>query len=73
MQAFNFSTADHHFKLLKSFIDKHSSPWENIYNIDEKGLQLGGRRKARGENFFFPQSEVMHSVAECKFATCDSD
>ena len=62
MQAFNFSTADHHFKLLKSFIDKHSSPWENIYNIDEKGLQLEGGRKVRGEKFFFP---VVRGHAQC--------
>ena len=55
-QAFNFPTADHHFKLLKSFIDEHRIPWENIYNMDEKGLQLGGGRKAGGEKLFFSHS-----------------
>ncbi|ETW79440.1 hypothetical protein HETIRDRAFT_419178 [Heterobasidion irregulare TC 32-1] len=68
-QAFNFPTTDHHFKLLKSFIDEHRIPWENIYNMDEKGLQLGGGRKAGREKLFFSRSQSANlqlvTVIEC--------
>jgi hypothetical protein len=56
-QAFNFTTCDHHFKLLGAFLAEHNVPWENVYNMDEKGIQLGGGRKGNREKLFFSQDQ----------------
>jgi hypothetical protein len=45
-QAFNFTVVGHHFDLLKDVTEKNGIPWENVYNMDEKGCQRGGGRKA---------------------------
>ncbi|KAG2356848.1 hypothetical protein BDR07DRAFT_1299344 [Suillus spraguei] len=45
MQMFNFATVNHHFKLLDDFLKSEGIPWENVYNMDEKGIQLEGGRK----------------------------
>ena len=45
VQAFNKDIVTHHFKLLNSIIIRQKIPLENIYNEDEKGIQLGGGRK----------------------------
>ena len=37
-RAFNPITVEHHFELLENFIQKHDIPWENVYNMDEKGI-----------------------------------
>ena len=55
-RAFNMTTVSHHFKLLEEYIEKHDIPWENIYNMDEKGIQLGGGRKGTQQKFFFSRS-----------------
>ncbi|KAJ3989521.1 hypothetical protein F5890DRAFT_1400939, partial [Lentinula detonsa] len=34
-------------------LTKHNIPWENIYNMDEKGVQLGGGQKNSGWKYFF--------------------
>ncbi|KAF8600668.1 hypothetical protein BDV93DRAFT_411227, partial [Ceratobasidium sp. AG-I] len=49
--AFNIPTVSRHFKLFESVIREHSIPPENIYNMDEKGIQLGGGRKRNGRKF----------------------
>ncbi|THU88385.1 hypothetical protein K435DRAFT_679980 [Dendrothele bispora CBS 962.96] len=41
VKAFNFTTVDHHFNLLEKLLEEHGIPWENVYNMDEKGIQLG--------------------------------
>ncbi|KIK82562.1 hypothetical protein PAXRUDRAFT_46677, partial [Paxillus rubicundulus Ve08.2h10] len=41
-QMFNFAVVDHHFKLLDDFLKAEGIPGENVYNTDEKGIQLGG-------------------------------
>jgi hypothetical protein len=56
-RAFNFATVDHHFKLLKEYLDKHEIPWENVYNMDEKGIQLGGGRKGTQQKYFFSRND----------------
>ncbi|EJC99236.1 DDE-domain-containing protein, partial [Fomitiporia mediterranea MF3/22] len=55
-QAFNPTTVNHHFSLLRDLVEKQSIPVENIYNMDEKGIQLGGGRKGRKQKFFFGQA-----------------
>ena len=37
-RTFNSTTVEHHFELLENFIQKHDIPWENVYNMDEKGI-----------------------------------
>ena len=56
-QAFNFTTCNHHFKLLGDFLEKHNIPWENVYNMDEKGIQLGGGRKGNLEKLFYSRGQ----------------
>ncbi|KAF9504747.1 hypothetical protein BS47DRAFT_1244816, partial [Hydnum rufescens UP504] len=38
--SFNYPTVCDHFAKLKAIIENHGIPWENIYNMDEKGCQL---------------------------------
>ncbi|KIK77370.1 hypothetical protein PAXRUDRAFT_69537, partial [Paxillus rubicundulus Ve08.2h10] len=38
-QSFNHTVIKHHFKFLKKVIEEKEIPWENIYNMDEKGCQ----------------------------------
>lgn len=56
-QAFNFTAVTEHFKLLSDTLSRLDIPWENVYNMDEKGLQLGGGRKGRREKYFFARSQ----------------
>lgn len=56
-RAFNKPTSDHHFKLLKEYIETHDIPWENVYNMDEKGIQLGGGRKGTREKYFYSRDQ----------------
>ena len=37
-RAFNPITVEHHFELLENFIQKHDIPWENVYNMNKKGI-----------------------------------
>ena len=32
-------------------------PWENVYNMDEKGIQLGGGRKGTRQKFLFARGD----------------
>ncbi|KAF8578545.1 hypothetical protein K439DRAFT_1648750 [Ramaria rubella] len=54
-RAFSKPVVTNHFKMLGDVIKKYDIPPENIYNKDEKGLQLGGGRKNIGTQFIFPQ------------------
>ena len=45
VQAFNQPIVEHHFKSLKLLFIKQGIPQENIYNEDEKGIQLGGEEE----------------------------
>jgi hypothetical protein len=59
-QAFNPATVKDYFNLLKEYIDRYDIPWENIYNMDEKGIQLGGGRKGTRQKFFFSRGKKEH-------------
>lgn len=41
-QAFNKTTVHGHFLLLEKIITEFDIPWENVWNMDEKGCQRGG-------------------------------
>ncbi|KIK82445.1 hypothetical protein PAXRUDRAFT_153759 [Paxillus rubicundulus Ve08.2h10] len=53
-QSFNHTVVKHHFELLKKVIEEKEIPWENIYNMDEKGCQHGGGQKTSPEKYFVP-------------------
>src|SRR5438309_12047509 len=40
-QSFTCTIIKHHFDPLKDILNKKEIPWENIYNMDKKGCQLG--------------------------------
>ncbi|KAF8592788.1 hypothetical protein K439DRAFT_1274546, partial [Ramaria rubella] len=50
---FNETVVSRHFDLLGETLTKYDVPPENIYNEDEKGLQLGGGRKNLNRQFIF--------------------
>jgi hypothetical protein len=54
-QALNREVVTDYFTQLKSIIEEHGIPVENIYNIDEKGCQWSGGRKCRDEKYFVPR------------------
>ncbi|KAG1743593.1 uncharacterized protein EDB91DRAFT_1051124 [Suillus paluster] len=58
-QNFNHTVVDHHFELLKKLLDEKDIPWENVYNMDEKGCQQGGGRKASPERYFVPHGRYL--------------
>ena len=55
-QAFNRSNVAEHFKRLKDAKEKFGISWRNVYNMDEKGCQLGGR-KSSGIKYFFGRGD----------------
>jgi hypothetical protein len=58
-KAFNYSTVQGHFKLFKETMEKNNIPWRNIYNMDEKGIQMGGGRKGTRTKYFFARDDKM--------------
>ncbi|THV01776.1 DDE-domain-containing protein, partial [Dendrothele bispora CBS 962.96] len=48
---FNFNTVREYFEKLDKFMADQCIPWENVWNMDEKGVQLGGGQKNRGEKY----------------------
>jgi hypothetical protein len=58
-QAFNYTTVHAHFELVKDTIDKNNIPWRNVYNMDEKGIQMGGGRKGTRTKYFFAADDKM--------------
>ena len=40
-QGLNPTVVAEYYALLKELIDEYNIPYENIYNMDEKGIQLG--------------------------------
>ncbi|KIL61811.1 hypothetical protein M378DRAFT_82050, partial [Amanita muscaria Koide BX008] len=56
-QNFNYTTVQHHFTLLGKFLESNGIPWENVYNMDEKGIQLGGGRKGDNTKYLYSRSQ----------------
>ncbi|KAJ3709500.1 hypothetical protein C8R42DRAFT_598555 [Lentinula raphanica] len=57
-QAFNAATVNRYFEILDGLIRDNDIPWCNIYNMDEKGVQLGGGRKNSQEKYFFDRQDT---------------
>lgn len=51
-QSFNKEAVREHFKELKEKLEMLGFPIENIYNMDEKGCQRGGGRRAQLRKYF---------------------
>lgn len=50
-QCFNQATVEEHFALLAKVMHDKGIPLRNLFNMDEKGIQLGGGRKQHGTKF----------------------
>ena len=61
-QAFNPLVVKCHFNQLKSLIIELGIPPENIYNEDEKGIQLGGGRKNLPLQYIFSSKDRQRYV-----------
>jgi hypothetical protein len=59
-QNFNPTVVKRHFELLREFLNAHDIPWENVYNMDEKGIQLGGGRKLDSTKFLYNRGQRNH-------------
>lgn len=55
--AFNQSTVARHFELLDFAVSSNNIPPTNEYNMDEKGIQLGGGKKGNGRKFICGQKQ----------------
>lgn len=55
-QSFNRAAVDEHFRTLRHVLDTLQIPWENVYNMDEKGCQRGGGRKQSFIKYFVPRN-----------------
>ena len=56
-QCFNPAVVKGHFELLSGFLQDNNIPWENVYNMDEKGLQLGGGRRLDGSQYLYSSEQ----------------
>lgn len=58
--AFNYAIVRDHFEKLREVIEKYNIPPENIFNMDEKGCQLGGGRKVKRQKYLFGRESQAH-------------
>ena len=58
VQSFNEHAVKGHFEFLKSLIVEKQIPLENIYNEDEKGIQLGGGGRTSPSNMGLPSPPI---------------
>ncbi|KAJ3817392.1 hypothetical protein F5880DRAFT_1448725, partial [Lentinula raphanica] len=56
-QAFNSHTVNAYFEKLGEVLKERDIPWEHIYNMDEKGVQMGGGRKNSQRKYFFSRQD----------------
>ncbi|KAJ3765278.1 hypothetical protein FB446DRAFT_655506 [Lentinula raphanica] len=56
-QVFNSHTVNAYFNELGKVLKEQEVPWENIYNMDEKGVQMGGGRKNSQRKYFFARKD----------------
>lgn len=81
-KAFNKDTVRRHLEKLKEFLMEMGIEWRDVWNMDEKGCQLGGGRKNNGRKYIFPRSQrnryrlrdenlELMTIIECISATGD--
>ena len=82
-KCFNRKSVRNYFTLLEKVLNELEIPWENVWNMDEKGCQCGGGRKRSAEKYFIPQNKQpvyrqksgnleLITVVECVNAVGDS-
>ena len=54
-QCFNRAAISEHFVQLQTVLDTKRIPWQNVYNMDEKGCQRGGGRRMQAIKYFVPR------------------
>lgn len=57
---FNFDAVTDFYSQLDTILDMFGIPKENLYNEDEKGIQLGGGRKGSGTKYLYDAEELLH-------------
>jgi hypothetical protein len=68
-QSLNAAAVTSFFKVLGELIEEHHIPIENIYNADEKGVQLGLGKKVFG--FFSWDQKDIYNIedGDCELVT----
>ncbi|KIJ38381.1 hypothetical protein M422DRAFT_176753, partial [Sphaerobolus stellatus SS14] len=61
-RAFSRESVTHFFELVKMEVVDKGIPPQNIFNFDEKGIQLGGGRKNIRSKYIFPAGDVNRYV-----------
>lgn len=61
---FNSTVVKDHFQVLAKFLTDYDIPWDNVYNMDEKGIQLGGGRKMDNTKFLYSQAQHTRVVVQ---------
>ena len=54
---FNPNVVGRHFQILSELLKQFDVPLENMYNMDEKGIQLGGGRKLDGTWYLYAKDQ----------------
>lgn len=54
---FNRATVEAHLKGFEDMLKEFGIPWANVYNMDEKGIQLGGGRKGNRKKYLFSREQ----------------
>ena len=59
MRAHNFNpnVVGQHFQILGDLLKRFDIPLENMYNMDEKGIQLGGGRRLDGTRYLYAKDQ----------------
>jgi hypothetical protein len=58
-RSFNPVVIARHFQLLADTMKKVDTPWENVYNMDEKGIQVGRGRKLDNTKFLYTEGQCI--------------
>jgi hypothetical protein len=56
-QAFNQPSISEQFRQYGEAKEKKNYKPENLYNLDEKGVQIGGGRKQTGKKYYIPRNQ----------------
>jgi hypothetical protein len=58
-RSFNPVVIARHFQLLADTMKKVDAPWENVYNMDKKGIQVGRGRKLDNTKFLYTEGQCV--------------
>lgn len=56
-RAFNLPVVRDYFTKLGTILEEKGILWENIWNMDEKGIQIGGGRRSNRRKYFFSRQD----------------